>query len=255
MTFVVRLLQSGKHSDFTIKCHGDIYRVHKAIVCPRSAYFDAATRFGKEAEENSIDLVDDEPQMVKLMVQYLYELEYTLPGHLTAPSRISQDPIISFKVTPTSNKAEEAWEEAFAIGIAGLDKEAMDEACTRIVDKRLNLLTHAKMYILADKYQILGLKKLSLQKFNQHPSFCFGNEDFEQAARLVYENTLDTDLELRQIIANLAHRDLKNRGITGDIQAFLNSVPELAVCILAKQFPESRCGKNSRLSFLRCHSS
>ncbi len=35
------LLDSGKYSDFTIKCGADEYKVHKAIVCPRSRFFDA----------------------------------------------------------------------------------------------------------------------------------------------------------------------------------------------------------------------
>ena len=39
------LLQSlqlnGEYTDFSIKCGDDMYKVHKAIICPRSAFFRA----------------------------------------------------------------------------------------------------------------------------------------------------------------------------------------------------------------------
>jgi hypothetical protein len=77
------LLQTGKHSDFTIVCGDDTYKVHKSIVCSQCDFLDAASRFGREAEEGKIDLVDDEPEIVKYMIQYLYELDYHLPSEET----------------------------------------------------------------------------------------------------------------------------------------------------------------------------
>lgn len=74
------LLDSGKHSDFAIVCGDDTYIVHKSIVCPQCSFFDAASRFGREAEEWKIDLADDEPEIVKYLIQYLYELDYHLPS-------------------------------------------------------------------------------------------------------------------------------------------------------------------------------
>jgi hypothetical protein len=77
------LLQTGKHSDFTIVCGDDTHKVHKSIVCSQCDFLDAASRFGREAEEGKIDLVDDEPEIVKYMIQYLYELDYHLPSEET----------------------------------------------------------------------------------------------------------------------------------------------------------------------------
>jgi hypothetical protein len=42
-----RVYESGEYSDFKIKCHGDVYLVHKAIVCPRYSFFEAASRLMK----------------------------------------------------------------------------------------------------------------------------------------------------------------------------------------------------------------
>jgi hypothetical protein len=74
------LLDTGKHSDFVIVCGDDTYNVHKSIICSQCSFFDAASRFDKEAEEGKIDLADDEPEIVKYFIQYLYELDYHIPS-------------------------------------------------------------------------------------------------------------------------------------------------------------------------------
>jgi hypothetical protein len=39
------LLASGKYSDLVITCGGDTHKVHKAVVCTRSGFFERAERF------------------------------------------------------------------------------------------------------------------------------------------------------------------------------------------------------------------
>jgi hypothetical protein len=46
-----RLFASGEYSDCTIICGQDRYRVHKAIICPRSTFFTAAFRRDMEVRE------------------------------------------------------------------------------------------------------------------------------------------------------------------------------------------------------------
>ncbi|KAF5631134.1 amino acid transport gap1 [Fusarium tjaetaba] len=77
---LANLLQTGDYSDLTITCGKDQYRVHKAIICPRSNFFKAACdgKF-KEAQTGEIDLPDDDPTAVRMMIQYLYHDTYVPP--------------------------------------------------------------------------------------------------------------------------------------------------------------------------------
>jgi hypothetical protein len=72
--------------------------------------------------------VDDEPRIVKLMIQYFYELDYHPPEQSTPTSRTSETPSIRFEVTPSVYESQEVWEETFAIGIASLDEDSMKQA-------------------------------------------------------------------------------------------------------------------------------
>ncbi|KAK3897540.1 hypothetical protein C8A05DRAFT_19718 [Staphylotrichum tortipilum] len=45
-SFLGRLLESGDFSDLTFICHGEKFRVHKAVVCTQSAPIKAAVQGG-----------------------------------------------------------------------------------------------------------------------------------------------------------------------------------------------------------------
>ena len=40
------LLANGKYSDLTISCEGIDFKVHRAIICSQSTFFDAAANSG-----------------------------------------------------------------------------------------------------------------------------------------------------------------------------------------------------------------
>ncbi|KAF9869403.1 BTB/POZ domain-containing protein [Colletotrichum karsti] len=73
-----QLYYDPEFSDLTIASCDFEYRVHKAIVCPRSAYFAKQCRDvkSKAASDGYLNLSDDDPQAVGMAVRYFYHLDY-----------------------------------------------------------------------------------------------------------------------------------------------------------------------------------
>lgn len=100
----------------------------------------------KEACEGCINLADNDPQAVNIMIYYFYHLDYNalLPkrgeSSLVDRSKMDKDRIAVIK--PTDEPADEP------------------------VDEPINELNaHCKVYAIAEKYLISNLKALALQKF------------------------------------------------------------------------------------------
>ncbi|KAI9719334.1 MAG: hypothetical protein M1828_006235 [Chrysothrix sp. TS-e1954] len=75
------LFKSGKFSDFTLEYQGKEYKLHRAVVCGQSVYFDALC--SSKLKEASECRVEDAfaPNAITLdrMIQWLYEGSYTAP--------------------------------------------------------------------------------------------------------------------------------------------------------------------------------
>ncbi|KAF4999389.1 hypothetical protein FGRMN_2530 [Fusarium graminum] len=89
---LARLLETGDYSDLTIVCGDYRHQVHKSVVCTRSHFFKAACdgKF-KEAQTGEVQLPDDDPVAVRMMVEYLYHHMYTPPVVSTHDSTIDAE--------------------------------------------------------------------------------------------------------------------------------------------------------------------
>ncbi|KAH6628428.1 hypothetical protein F5144DRAFT_536893 [Chaetomium tenue] len=151
------LYTSGDYSDLVISCQGKEYKVHRAVVCTQSDFFSAACRGGfKEAQEGKIDLPDDSPRLVHIMVHYLYHFDYDaeMGGHEPDVEELAEGP----------------------------------------------LYTHARVYALAEKYLIHGLKAVALRQFKAVIASSFNMIDFLQAMEEVYMSTVEDDRGLRDVV-------------------------------------------------------
>ncbi|KXH69607.1 BTB/POZ domain-containing protein [Colletotrichum salicis] len=185
------LYSTGKYSDLTICSTTKEYHVHRAIVCPRSEFLDAACRNSfKEASDGVISLLDDESCVVDMMLQYFYRLDYQHSidtEHLARPSEQSQD-----------DGAESS-----------------------------DLLLHAKVYGIAEKYVVSGLKGLALSKFESAALNHWGTSDFLEAINEAYTSTLETDRGLRDVILKVfsKHKELLDRD---EVKTLLRGIGSLA---------------------------
>jgi hypothetical protein len=94
-----------------------------------------------------------------------------------------------------------------------------------------NPLVHARMYAIADFYEIPGLKSLAQKKFQQAASRHWNNIEFGEAIHVAYTSTVSEDKGLRQICKDvlLSHMTLLNKP---EIEAILREVPDLAFDML-----------------------
>jgi hypothetical protein len=70
-----------------------------------------------------------------------------------------------------------------------------------------NLTSHAKVYALAEKFGIRGLKALALDKFAAEAAKHWDSPDFSQAAHEVYTSTVESDRGLRDEVVKILYRN------------------------------------------------
>ncbi|OCL12365.1 hypothetical protein AOQ84DRAFT_285365 [Glonium stellatum] len=90
-----------------------------------------------------------------------------------------------------------------------------------------HLVTHAKVYAIAEKYGIAGLKSLAQRKFSTQIALHFSCPEFPDACQEAYETTVDSDRGLRDLIIQTfrAHPDLAFRK---DVEDVVKVTPNLA---------------------------
>ncbi|KAI4622192.1 hypothetical protein J4E83_004932 [Alternaria metachromatica] len=213
LTSLKGFLKSGAYSDLTITSGSDTFNVHKVIVCERAEFFARTLKFGgKESESDIIDLPEDEPAIVKLLVQYLYEGEYEplLPDGKSSLALSSVD-LKESRPKHDSNGTPYNYNFPHSCGNGRCRFNCIKfncEECNPSVPplpllngKADQLLLHAKMYEYADKYDVVGLKDLAIEKFIRSCKHFWNEDEFSIAAHHVFSTTVDTDLGLRDIVS------------------------------------------------------
>lgn len=77
------------------------------------------------------------------------------------------------------------------------------------------MLLHVRVYYLARKYQIESLKSLAMRLFQDAANVCFSVKTFTDTVKEAYDNTNESDKELRQAMVKVAlenHKLLKDDG-------------------------------------------
>ncbi|KAL1794361.1 hypothetical protein ACET3X_007782 [Alternaria dauci] len=210
------LLSIVDYSDLIITCGPDTYNVHKAVVCPQSLFFKKAERFpvGKEAEEGTIDLPRDNPQAVRLLVQFFYECEY--------------DPEL-----PKLSRFDKAGRPI----ITGIKDDQYHYSFPHSCDGT-QLLIHAMMYEVADKYDITELRQLAQEKFSLSCDAFWETEPFAKAVEHALTTTPESDTGLRKVLAEtiVSHISLLDKPA---VATLLDTYPGFAHSVLRRLAEEA----------------
>jgi hypothetical protein len=135
LTSKIRYYKDERFSDFTIACEGREFKVHRCFIAAHSKFFDkACSGMFTESQQRRIDLKEDDPSMVELMVRFFYTFDYDYP-------------------------------------LARADVSA--------------LALHIRVYIIADRYEVLHLKSVAFKNFRSDLfARCKVGETMAQATRL-----------------------------------------------------------------------
>ncbi|KAI9781051.1 MAG: hypothetical protein M1839_006326 [Geoglossum umbratile] len=182
------LFQSDKYSDLTITCGSEIFKVHRAVVCPRSKFFAAACdgRF-KEGITSEIALPEDDPETVQRMLSFLYRSDYDDELHTIATDGLHA-------VAPVGDTES----------IASMDSQPEKQTPFFHGGWRVNdapLFSAIHVYAIADKYDIPDLKRFARSRFQDWAlKGIWLRKDFPAIIRAVFELTPDDKLGLREIV-------------------------------------------------------
>jgi hypothetical protein len=101
-----------------------------------------------------------------------------------------------------------------------------DDHCDYETDES-NLLTHTRIYALAEKYDIPALKTLAKSKFEMAMACYYDSPEFADAIEEVYSSTIDSDRGLRDVVIQ-AFRNHPMLATTQDVFGVIKRTPTLA---------------------------
>ncbi|KAF2822990.1 hypothetical protein CC86DRAFT_74538 [Ophiobolus disseminans] len=256
---IVRSYKNGDFTDLTITCGPLTFNVHILVVCSSSDFFRKSVMFpGKESEKKCIDLPEDDPEMIRRLVSFLYLGDYDPSVEMDMSSFDSIKQHQSTTVaTPTYHPRKGA---SGGSVFAPLQCACLSPTMNNIVQpmakvnvdsKRyiavvkdpntmqvLNPLTiHASMYALGDKYHVEGLSQLAKTKFESCIQDHAHSEDFITAVQTVYSTTPDSNRRLRDVVVTAFRTEFKTdiKQIPG-AEAKLDCIDELSF-LLIKSWP------------------
>ncbi|TVY45333.1 Arm repeat protein interacting with ABF2 [Lachnellula occidentalis] len=214
------IYSSGKYSDMTIICKGKTFKVHQCIVCLQSKPLAAAMdgKF-KEGPSKEIDLEDDQPEIVEKMLSYMYTSDYSDGPDSTEPGSTPSKSVPSASSTAVSSSNPSPTSAS---------------------------LTNAQLFVIADKYDIQGLKELAKKKYEEVIADSWNSASFVASLKLLYEETLESDRALKDAAVKVAGQHAKELVDRGEFAALCIEHGQIGFDVLKSSISESLSTTQSR---------
>ncbi|RJE20545.1 BTB POZ domain protein [Aspergillus sclerotialis] len=194
------LLTNGKYSDLTISCEGTDFKVHRAVICSQSTFFDAAVNSGfREAASSRIDLPEDDVDTITRVLTYCYLQHYPVGNEPDT----SSFPLPLLYTEPTTGPS--------SVTIAQ---------------------SHLRVYIAADKFNIPNLKELARCQLVHWAYENWSSASFPSIVQDIWCNTPLHDNDLRDRITGIVAENIQHFLAHADGKSVLINNAESAVAVL-----------------------
>lgn len=203
-------------------------------MCSRSTVLRKAIEFpGKEAEEAKIDLSDNDATMVKLLMQYLYEADYepALPSFEASPPLDAQTASHTCNTGFSNCRSHMPSRNVCCHHKCGHQcsydcNNFVCDKCFTLEGDAGQLLVHAKLYQMADKYDVVGLKDLCIEKYKSACLKFWNDPEFAESAHHVYCTSSTRDKGLRSVVCQTIsdHMELLKKPEVEDLMTEYNGL-------------------------------
>jgi len=210
----------------------------------------------QETQDNVIDLPEDEPKMVAALIRYLYLGVYdgetfddSHPEHaVSVASQLKIKRSITYSGTylrdftydfphTCPERVCTNWvlcpHHACNISCHSSCKAFICEYCCSVLlpGSPTQLLSHSKMYSIADKYDVVGLKELASKKFKLAYEVFWNEDVFPIAVDHVFSTTVPEDIGMRDIVIQTIS---KNMSVThkAEMKMMVAKYNDLAIGII-----------------------
>lgn len=268
-----RLHQSQEFSDCKIVCGPYHFNLHKVILASHSDYFKTAFKTGtfkvyssccehsqtkradsrqqglsgtiklkaiqKDSEYSSeAEDVCDDPEIVKLMVEYFYHYDYLRDAdHVPVQDDVQPTipPGLGYQSAQSNANAALIALSNGQYGNANLVAHANPVApVSSPRQSKVHIIEHAEVFAMAVKYQVESLRDLAAAKFKQSAEMDWDHEDFAEAISIVHSSTDESVSQLRNIVADVIHEHfeaLQDKGV----ETVICEIPRLAYDLLKRK--------------------
>lgn len=155
------------------------------------------------------------------MVEYFYRFDY-LRGAIPVPT--------------TSSK-----------GYANAEESASHLQSPNL-PSQVYILEHAKVFAIAVKYQIDGLRDLAASKFEQAAKIHWNHEDFVHSIFVAFNSAPEEVTHIREVVVGILHKHFDDLKSKAEVETVICNTPRLAYALLIR----SRAGdKNGGMETMK----
>jgi hypothetical protein len=213
----------------------------------------------QESAEGKVDLPEDDPKITKLLVQYIYEGEYEpkLPDGGCMPEECKEIVYTGHRNSNYTYKFPHTCIGHCTTRVcphhmcpnhcAGKCTDLICQSCCPNTTRQVllppangdasQLMLHAQMYEIADKYDVTGLKELAREKFLRACAKYWNDDHFAPAAHHAFTSTSEDDYGLKKVVSSTIsqHMALLKKP---EVEALLTEFNGLALGLLKARATE-----------------